>query len=162
MSMLAHMSMPNAELEAVKSQVAHVIGLNKVGLRKHCEDLGISDSGSLKEMRSDAANRLIDTLPVAGHTTAPKLCRTIGQDKWEMGTWILQEQIHEAEREGRAPPTELCVSGLYEPENFLRWKFIIRKLNGVWLNETYFHLRLNDTWILESSSVSGKTSQLYK
>ena len=160
--MHAQMSIPTAELDEVKSQVAHVIGLSKVGLRKHCEGLGIPDTGTIKEMRTDATNRLIDTLPVAGRTTAPKLCRTIGQDKWEMGTWILQEQIHEAEMEGRTPPTELCVSGLYEPANFLRWKFVVRKLDGVWLNETYFHLRLNDTWILESSSVSGKTSHLYK
>ena len=159
MAMYAQMSTANADVTKVKAQVAEVIGLSKVALRKHCEGLGVPNEGSLKEMRTHAASKLIDTLP--GGASAPKLCRSIGQDKWSMGTWILQEQIQEAEKAGRAPPTELCVSGLYEPADFLRWKFVVRKLNGVWLNETYFHLRLSDSWVLEKSNVSNKTFSLY-
>ena len=159
MTMTMQMNSTNADVTKLKIQVAQVLGLSKVALRQHCKDSGLSAEGSLKVMRTNAANKLIDTLP--GGCSPPKLCRSIGQDKWSMGTWILKEQIQEAEKAGKAPPTELCVSGLYEPPDFLRWKFVVRKLNGIWLNETYFHLRLSDSWILEKSNVSSKMFSLY-
>jgi hypothetical protein len=152
----------NVDVSKVKAQVAKVICLSKTDLRRHCKEQGIESDGSLKAMRADAANRFIDMLPAGKGESAPKLCRSIRQDKWQMGTWILQQQIHEAEKEGRVPPSELCVSGLYDPPGFLRWKFVVKKLNGVWLNETYFHLRLINDWVIQSSCISGKTSNLYE
>ena len=112
----------NVDVSKVKAQVAKVICLSKTDLRRHCKEQGIESDGSLKAMRADAANRFIDMLPAGKGESAPKLCRSIRQDKWQMGTWILQQQIHEAEKEGRVPPSELCVSGLYDPPGFLRWK----------------------------------------
>ena len=162
MSVSTQINASNVDVTKVKAQVAKIMCLNKPDLRRHCKEHGIESDGSLKEMRSDAANRYIDMLPAGKELSAPKLCRSIRQDKWEMGTWILQQQIHEAEKDGRMPPTELCVSGLYDPPGFLRWKFVVKKLNGVWLNETYFHLRLLNDWVIQSSNISGKTSNLYQ
>ena len=161
MSVSTQINAANVNVTNVKAQVAKVICLSKTDLRCHCEEQGIKSDGSLKEMRAGAANRLIDMIPTGKELSAPKLCRSIRQDKWEMGTWILQQQIREAEKDGRMPPTELCVSGLYDPPGFLRWKFVVKKLNGVWLNETYFHLRLINDWVIQSSNISGKTSNLY-
>ena len=162
MSVSTQINATNVDVTKVKALVAKVICLSKPDLRRHCKEQGIESDGSLKAMRSDAANRYIDMLPAGKVVSAPKLCRSIRQDKWEMGTWILQQQIHEAEKEGRMPPTELCVSGLYDPPGFLRWKFVVKKLNGVWLNETYFHLRLINDWVIQSSCISDKTSNLYE
>ena len=162
MSVSTQIDATNVDMTKVKSQVAKVICLSKTDLRVHCKEQGIKSDGSLKAMRVDAANRFIDMLPAGKELPAPKLCRSIGKDKWEMGTWILQQQIHEAKKEGRTPPTELCVSGIYDPPGFLRWKFVVKKLNGVWLNETYFHLRLLNNWVIQSSNISGKTSNLYE
>ena len=96
-------------MSKVKAQVAKIICLNKSDLRVHCKEHGIKSDGSLKAMRAYAANRYIDMLPAGKGETAPKLCRSIGQDKWEMGTWILQQQIHEAEKAGQRTTTELCL-----------------------------------------------------
>ena len=84
--------------------------------------------------------------------SAPKLCRLIGQDKWIMGASILRQQIQEAKKAGQTPPTELCVSELYDPPDYLRWKFVVRLQDGLGKNETYFRLRLSNTWVLEGTS----------